>query len=30
MKFSKFVIRDMVTSQKKLMEHLGIERLRAA
>ena len=24
MKFPKFLIRDMVTSQKKLMEHLGI------
>src|SRR5947199_8422021 len=27
MKFPKFLIRDMVTSQKKLMDHLGIEHL---
>jgi homoserine O-acetyltransferase len=29
MKFPKFLIRDMVTSQKKLMEHLGIEHVVA-
>jgi homoserine O-acetyltransferase len=29
MKFPKFLIRDMVTSQKKLMEHLGIGRVVA-
>ena len=29
MKFPKFVIRDMVTSQKKLMEHLGIDHVVA-
>src|ERR1043165_743332 len=29
MKFPKFLIRDMVTSQKKLMEHLGIARVVA-
>jgi homoserine O-acetyltransferase len=29
MKFPKFLIRDMVTSQKKLMEHLGISRVVA-
>ena len=29
MKFPKFLIRDMVTSQKKLMEHLGIDRVVA-
>ena len=28
MKFPKFLIRDMVTSQKKLMEHLGISHVR--
>jgi homoserine O-acetyltransferase len=27
MKFPKFLIRDMVTSQKKLMEHLGIDHV---
>src|SRR5689334_18729225 len=27
MHFPKFVIRDMVTSQRKLLEHLGIEHL---
>ena len=27
MKFPKFLIRDMVTSQKKLMDHLGISRV---
>jgi homoserine O-acetyltransferase len=29
MKFPKFLIRDMVTSQKKLMEHLGIDHVVA-
>jgi len=29
MKFPKFVMRDMVTSQHKLMEHLGIKRVVA-
>ena len=29
MRFPKFVIRDMVTSQKKLMEHLGIDHVVA-
>jgi len=29
MHFPKFVIRDMVTSQKKLMEHLGIDHVVA-
>jgi homoserine O-acetyltransferase/O-succinyltransferase len=29
MKFPKFLIRDMVTSQKKLMEHLGIAHVVA-
>jgi homoserine O-acetyltransferase len=29
MKFPKFVIRDMITSQKKLMEHLGIDHVVA-
>jgi homoserine O-acetyltransferase/O-succinyltransferase len=29
MKFPKFLLRDMVTSQKKLMEHLGIDRVVA-
>ncbi len=29
MKFPKFVMRDMVTSQAKLMEHLGIKRVVA-
>src|ERR1043166_648440 len=29
MTFPKFLIRDMVTSQKKLMEHLGIDRVVA-
>src|SRR5262245_56934308 len=29
MKFPKFLLRDMVTSQKKLMEHLGIDHVVA-
>ena len=29
MKFPKFLIRDMVTSQKRLMEHLGIDHVVA-
>src|SRR5438876_6763260 len=29
MKFPRFVMRDMVTSQQKLMEHLGIKRVLA-
>src|SRR3954453_22363530 len=29
MKFPKYLIRDMVTSQKKLMEHLGISHVVA-
>jgi homoserine O-acetyltransferase len=29
MKFPKFLLRDMVTSQKKLMDHLGINRVVA-
>jgi homoserine O-acetyltransferase/O-succinyltransferase len=29
MKFPKFLIRDMVTSQKKLLEHLGIDHIVA-
>src|SRR5438876_6365193 len=29
MSFPKFLIRDMVTSQQKLMEHLGIKRVLA-
>src|SRR5213082_1802895 len=29
MKFPKYLIRDMVTSQKKLMEHLGINHVVA-
>ena len=29
MKFPKFVLRDMITSQQKLMEHLGIKRVVA-
>jgi homoserine O-acetyltransferase len=29
MKFPKFLIRDMVTSQKKLMEHLGLDHVVA-